>query len=174
MFGVNSLAQAASRSAKTSRGACRNKAIGCPGAVSSEVHLRNARIITPRSCCGTLASCRMRARLCENPGLARARNGQFFGAAGVARGFKSESLRRICLQRCGVVLRRRFGTAWGPAVTMTPTLRPTNSIAMSAARSLRPSVYRYSIAIVRPSTQPGSPSPPAKLATKLPMAAGVV
>lgn len=31
------------------------------------------------------ASRRMRARLCENPGLARARNGQFFGAAGGAR-----------------------------------------------------------------------------------------
>jgi hypothetical protein len=51
MFGVHSFAQAASRSAKTSCGACRNGAIGCPGFVSSEFHLRNARITTPRRFC---------------------------------------------------------------------------------------------------------------------------
>ena len=48
MFGVNSVAQAASRSAKTSCGACRNSTIGCADFVSSEFHLRNARITTPR------------------------------------------------------------------------------------------------------------------------------
>jgi hypothetical protein len=35
--------------------------------------------------------------------------------------------------------------------TMTPTLSRTNSAAISAERSLRPSAQRYSIATVRPS-----------------------
>jgi hypothetical protein len=45
------------------------------------------------------------------------------------------------------------GTA-SPDVTMTSTLSRTNSAAISAKRSLRPSAQRYSIATVRPSTQP--------------------
>ena len=45
-----------------------------------------------------------------------------------------------------------------PAVTMTSTFRRTNSAAISAARSVRPSAQRYSIARVRPSIQPSSPS----------------
>ena len=47
------------------------------------------------------------------------------------------------------------GTA-PPAVTITSTLSRTNSVAISANRSLRPSAQRYSIAIVRPSIQPSS------------------
>ena len=49
-------------------------------------------------------------------------------------------------------------------VTMTSTLRRTNSAAISAARSLRPSVQRYSIATVLPSVQPSSCSRRAKVA----------
>ena len=45
-----------------------------------------------------------------------------------------------------------------PPVTMTSTFSRTNSAAMSAKRSLRPSAQRYSIATVRPSTQPSSRS----------------
>ena len=45
-----------------------------------------------------------------------------------------------------------------PAVTMTSTLSRTNSAAISAKRSLRPSAQRYSIATVRPSIQPSSRS----------------
>src|SRR6516225_10381249 len=45
-------------------------------------------------------------------------------------------------------------TASVATVTMTSTLSWTNSAAISAARSVRPSVQRYSIAIVRPSIQP--------------------
>ena len=43
-------------------------------------------------------------------------------------------------------------------VTMTSTLSRTNSAAISAMRSLRPSAQRYSIATVRPSIQPSSRS----------------
>ena len=45
-----------------------------------------------------------------------------------------------------------------PDVTMTSTLSRTNSAAISAKRSLRPSAQRYSIATVRPSIQPSSRS----------------
>ena len=47
-------------------------------------------------------------------------------------------------------------TAAVPAVTMTSTFSRTNSAAISANRSLRPSAQRYSIAIVSPSIQPCS------------------
>src|SRR5262249_23475838 len=43
---------------------------------------------------------------------------------------------------------------WVPYVTITSTLSRTNSAAISAARSLRPSAQRYSIATFRPSLQP--------------------
>jgi hypothetical protein len=43
-------------------------------------------------------------------------------------------------------------------VTITSTLSRTNSIAISANRSVRPSAQRYSIAMVRPSIQPSSRS----------------
>jgi len=43
-------------------------------------------------------------------------------------------------------------------VTMTSTLRRTNSAAISSKRSVRPSAQRYSIATVRPSIQPSSRS----------------
>ena len=43
-------------------------------------------------------------------------------------------------------------------VTMTSTLSRTNSAAISAKRSLRPSAQRYSIATVRPSIQSSSRS----------------
>jgi hypothetical protein len=45
-----------------------------------------------------------------------------------------------------------------PDVRMTSTLSRTNSAAISAARSWRPSAQRYSIATVRPSLQPSSRS----------------
>ncbi len=45
-----------------------------------------------------------------------------------------------------------------PEVTMTSTLSRSNSAAISAARSVRPSAQRYSIATVRPSIQPSSRS----------------
>ena len=45
-----------------------------------------------------------------------------------------------------------------PHVTMTSTLSRTNSAAISAARSVRPSAPRYSTAIVRPSVQPSARS----------------
>jgi len=48
--------------------------------------------------------------------------------------------------------------AAAPTVTMTSTLSWTNSAAISAKRSLRPSAQRYSIATVRPSIQPTSPN----------------
>jgi hypothetical protein len=47
-------------------------------------------------------------------------------------------------------------TASVPAVTITSTFRRTNSAAISAKRSLRPSAQRYSIATVRPSIHPCS------------------
>ena len=49
------------------------------------------------------------------------------------------------------------GTALA-TVTMTSTLSRTNSAAISAKRSGRPSAQRYSIVTVRPSIQPRSPS----------------
>ena len=45
-----------------------------------------------------------------------------------------------------------------PDVTMTSTFRRTNSAAISAARSVRPSAQRYSIATLRPSLQSSSRS----------------
>jgi len=45
-----------------------------------------------------------------------------------------------------------------PEVTMTSTLRRTNSAAISAKRSRRPSAQRYSIATLRPSIHPSSRS----------------
>src|SRR5215467_2136648 len=50
----------------------------------------------------------------------------------------------------------------GPFVTMTSTLSRTNSAAISATRSERPSDQRYSIAMVRPSIQPSARSRSAK------------
>ena len=47
MFGVNSAAHAASRSAKTSSGAARNIAIVWPSSVSSTLNRRNPRIPDP-------------------------------------------------------------------------------------------------------------------------------
>src|SRR5262245_52466295 len=52
-----------------------------------------------------------------------------------------------------------------PDVTMTLTLRRTNSAAISAARWLLPSAQRYSITTVRPSIQPSSRSRCVKAAT---------
>jgi hypothetical protein len=49
-------------------------------------------------------------------------------------------------------------TAGVPDVTMTSTLSRTNSAAISAKRSSRPSAQRYSTAMVRPSIQPSSRS----------------
>src|SRR5262245_43273148 len=43
-----------------------------------------------------------------------------------------------------------------PQVTMTPTLRRTNSAAISPRRSSRPSAHRSSITMLRPSIQPSS------------------
>ena len=60
-----------------------------------------------------------------------------------------------------------------PAVTMTSTLSRTNSAAISAKRSLRPSAQRYSIATVRPSIQPSSRSRCTKAAVHGPQAEGV-
>ena len=54
-----------------------------------------------------------------------------------------------------------------PEVTIISTLRRANSAAISAARSLRPSVQRYSIAIVRPSIQESSCNRPTKAVTRL-------
>src|SRR5262249_19714080 len=61
-----------------------------------------------------------------------------------------------------------------PAVTMTSTLSRTNSAAISAKRSPRPSAQRYSIAMVRPSLQPSSRSRWTKAATNRLQVAGVV
>src|SRR3984957_14739516 len=57
------------------------------------------------------------------------------------------------------VARFSTGTA-APVVTMASTLSRTNSVAISASRSGRPSSQRYSIATVRPSIQPSSRSRP--------------
>jgi hypothetical protein len=51
-------------------------------------------------------------------------------------------------------------------VTITSTLSRTNSVAISANRSLRPSAQRYSIAMVRPSIQPSSRSRCTKAASR--------
>src|ERR1700730_5942607 len=45
-----------------------------------------------------------------------------------------------------------------PELIITSTFSLTNSAAISAKRSDRPSAHRYSIATVRPSIQPSSPS----------------
>src|SRR5215475_15867401 len=58
-------------------------------------------------------------------------------------------------------------------VTMTSTLSCTNSAAISAKRSSRPSAQRYSIATLRPSIQPSSRSRRAKAAAHWPWVAGV-
>ena len=55
-----------------------------------------------------------------------------------------------------------------PDVTMTSTFKRTNSAAISANRSLRPSAQRYSIAMVRPSIQPSSRSRSTKAAVHWP------
>jgi hypothetical protein len=62
----------------------------------------------------------------------------------------------------------------GPAVTMTSTLSRTNSAAISAKRSERPSAQRTSIATVRLSIQPSSRSRCTKAATHWPPVEGVV
>src|SRR5262249_37120096 len=54
-----------------------------------------------------------------------------------------------------------------PDVTMTSTLSLTNSAAISAKRSLRPSPQRYSMVTVRPSIQPSSRSRCTKAVTDL-------
>src|SRR5262249_1881760 len=60
-----------------------------------------------------------------------------------------------------------------PEVTIISTLRRANSAAISAARSLRPSIQRYSITTVRPSIQETSRSRSTKAAIRLASAAGV-
>src|SRR6266705_331734 len=57
---------------------------------------------------------------------------------------------------------------------MTSTLSRTNSAAISAARSARPSAQRYSTATVRPSTQPSSRSRCTKAAVHWLMAESVL
>src|SRR5262245_18013578 len=64
-------------------------------------------------------------------------------------------------------------TAAVPDVAMTLTLSRTNSAAISAARSARPSTQRYSILIVRLSIQPSSPSRCTKAATHWAWVTGV-
>ena len=59
-------------------------------------------------------------------------------------------------------------------MTMTSTLSRTNSAAISAKRSVRPSAQRYSIARLRPSIQPSSRSRCTKAAVHGPQAEGVV
>src|SRR5262245_45483394 len=73
--------------------------------------------------------------------------------------------------RCGVLC---AAEAPAPDVTMTSTFNRTNSAAISAARELCPSAQRYSIATVRPSTQPRSCSRCRKAATHWPIAEGVL
>jgi len=58
-------------------------------------------------------------------------------------------------------------------VTMTSTLSRTNSVAISAKRSGRPSAQRYSIVMVRPSIQPSSRRRCTKAATHWPWDVGV-
>src|SRR5262245_50172626 len=58
-------------------------------------------------------------------------------------------------------------------VTMTSTLRRTNSAAISSKRSVRPSAQRYSIATVRPSIQLSSCNRRTKAATHWPWDEGV-
>jgi len=57
------------------------------------------------------------------------------------------------------------GTCGVPDVMMISTLSRTNSAAISARRSSRPSAQRYPIATVRPSIQPSSRSRCTKAAT---------
>ena len=65
------------------------------------------------------------------------------------------------------------GTA-PPTVTMTSTFSRTNSAAISAKRSLRPSAQRNSIATVRPSIQPSSRSRCTNAAIRWPSAEAVL
>ena len=65
---------------------------------------------------------------------------------------------------------RFAATAAFPPVTMTSTLSRTNSAAISAKRSVRPSAQRYWIATVRPSIQPSSCSRCTKAAVHGPQA----
>src|SRR5262245_59911911 len=60
-----------------------------------------------------------------------------------------------------------------PQVTITSTFSRTNSAAISARRSLRPSAHRYSIATVRPSIQPSSRNRSTRAATHWLAAEGV-
>jgi hypothetical protein len=82
--------------------------------------------------------------------------------------FGTKRVRRRCkhnrYRRCRL-LDREGGAA--PDVTMTSTLSLTNSAAISAIRSLRPSPQRYSIATVRPSTHPRSRNRCTKAATNV-------
>jgi hypothetical protein len=57
-----------------------------------------------------------------------------------------------------VVVRFAARAAAVPSVTITSTLRRTNSAAISAYRAARPSPQRYFIVTVRPSIQPNSRS----------------
>src|SRR5262249_56846782 len=61
-----------------------------------------------------------------------------------------------------------------PCATMTSTFSRTNSAAISAARSLRPSAQRYSIVPVRPSIHPSSRSRCIDPATHLRAELGIV
>jgi hypothetical protein len=61
-----------------------------------------------------------------------------------------------------------------PDVTITSTFSRTNSAAISAKRSSRPSAQRYSTAMVRPSIQPRSRNRCTKAATHWLQAEGVV
>ena len=76
---------------------------------------------------------------------------------------RDDRCRLLCREDCAV-----------PAVTMTSTLSRTNSAAISAKRSLRPSAQRYSIATVRPSIQPSSRSRCTKAAIHWLAAEGVL
>src|SRR5262249_37711419 len=59
-----------------------------------------------------------------------------------------------------------------PHVTITSTLSRTNSLAISAERSLRPSAQRYSIAMLRASIQPSSRNRCTKAAAQCSVPAG--
>src|SRR5262249_48014061 len=74
----------------------RNNAIGCPGAVSSELHLRNARIITPRSCCGSFSILPNRGPIVRKSRLGEGQNWAIFWRC--RRGARSVRLRQFELQ----------------------------------------------------------------------------
>jgi hypothetical protein len=82
------------------------------------------------------------------PGLARlATRPLLTGSPAVANTIGMTDVARLAAKIVGV-----------PDVTMISTLSRTNSAAISAKRSLRPSPQRYSIARLRPSIQPSSRS----------------